>query len=202
MCSRRGQVQPRSRVGHQRRPVRHLPRDEQACRRLEHRGVTRPVTLPRFGRVPGSCPAARCKACASSSAHPTCRPSATTDPATPSTASTGRPPRAPTGHGARIRARPHRRRLDRARPRRRGPRRHGLESTEEYAVTAAASLARHMLDQSDPVAWCRKPPLPADRGPRQLERILEVLALVRPPASSTWRPCCRPRPAASPAARH
>jgi uncharacterized protein (DUF58 family) len=56
----------------------------------------------------------------------------------------------------------------------------GLESTEEYAVTAAASLARHLLDQSRAVGLVSQmATLPADRGPRQLERILEVLALVR-----------------------
>jgi uncharacterized protein (DUF58 family) len=56
----------------------------------------------------------------------------------------------------------------------------GLESTEEYAVTAAASLARHLLDQSRAVGLVSQTAtLPADRGPRQLERILEVLALVQ-----------------------
>ena len=56
----------------------------------------------------------------------------------------------------------------------------GLESTEEYAVTATASLARHLLDQSRSVGLVSQTAtLPADRGPRQLERILEVLALVR-----------------------
>lgn len=56
----------------------------------------------------------------------------------------------------------------------------GLESTEEYAVTAAASLARHLLDQSRAVGLVSQTAtLPADRGPRQVERILEVLALVR-----------------------
>jgi uncharacterized protein (DUF58 family) len=56
----------------------------------------------------------------------------------------------------------------------------GLESTEEYAVTAAASLARHLLDQSRAVGLVSQfATMPADRGPRQLERILEVLALVR-----------------------
>jgi uncharacterized protein (DUF58 family) len=60
----------------------------------------------------------------------------------------------------------------------------GLESTEEYAVTAAASLARHLLDQSRAVGLVSQTAtLPADRGPRQAERILEVLALVR--SSST-----------------
>jgi uncharacterized protein (DUF58 family) len=56
----------------------------------------------------------------------------------------------------------------------------GLESTEEYAVTAAASLARHLLDQGRAVGLVSQTAtLPADRGPRQAERILEVLALVR-----------------------
>src|ERR1700736_2302021 len=56
----------------------------------------------------------------------------------------------------------------------------GVESTEEYAVTAAASLARHLLDQGRAVGLVSQTAmLPADRGPRQAERILEVLALVR-----------------------
>jgi len=56
----------------------------------------------------------------------------------------------------------------------------GLESTEEYAVTAAASLARHLLDQGRAVGLVSQTAtLPVDRGPRQAERILEVLALVR-----------------------
>jgi uncharacterized protein (DUF58 family) len=56
----------------------------------------------------------------------------------------------------------------------------GLESTEEYAVTAAASLARHLLDQGRAVGLVSQTAtLPADRGPRQVERILEVLALVK-----------------------
>ena len=56
----------------------------------------------------------------------------------------------------------------------------GLESTEEYAVTAAASLARHLLDQGRAVGLVSQTAtLPADRGPRQAERILEVLALVK-----------------------
>jgi uncharacterized protein (DUF58 family) len=60
----------------------------------------------------------------------------------------------------------------------------GMESTEEYAVTAAASLARHLLDQGRAVGLVSQTAtLPADRGPRQAERILEVLALVK--ASST-----------------
>src|SRR5216684_1813986 len=56
----------------------------------------------------------------------------------------------------------------------------GLESTEEYAVTTAASLARHLLDQGRAVGLVSQTAtLPADRGPRQVERILEVLALVQ-----------------------
>jgi uncharacterized protein (DUF58 family) len=56
----------------------------------------------------------------------------------------------------------------------------GLESTEEYAVTTAASLARHLLDQGRAVGLVSQTAtLPTDRGPRQLQRILEVLALVR-----------------------
>jgi uncharacterized protein (DUF58 family) len=56
----------------------------------------------------------------------------------------------------------------------------GIESTEEYAVTAAASLARHLLEQGRAVGLVSQTAtLPADRGPRQAERILEVLALVR-----------------------
>jgi uncharacterized protein (DUF58 family) len=56
----------------------------------------------------------------------------------------------------------------------------GAESSEEYAVTATASLARHLLDQGRAVGLVSQTAtLPADRGPRQVERILEVLALVR-----------------------
>ncbi|HEV7665472.1 MAG TPA: DUF58 domain-containing protein [Chloroflexota bacterium] len=55
----------------------------------------------------------------------------------------------------------------------------GLESTEEYAVTATASLARHLLEQGRAIGLVSQTAtLPADRGPRHLERILEVLALV------------------------
>jgi hypothetical protein len=62
----------------------------------------------------------------------------------------------------------------------------GLESTEEYAVTAAASLARHLLDQGRAVGMVSQTAtLPADRGPRQAERILEVLALVRTDSTLT-----------------
>lgn len=62
----------------------------------------------------------------------------------------------------------------------------GLESTEEYAVTATASLARHLLDQGRAVGLVsQSATLPADRGPRQLERTLEVLALVRASSNLT-----------------
>jgi uncharacterized protein (DUF58 family) len=63
---------------------------------------------------------------------------------------------------------------------------HGLESSEEYAVTAAASLARHLLDQGRAVGLVSQTmTLPADRGPRQIERILEVLALVQASSNLT-----------------
>src|SRR6202011_6346134 len=56
----------------------------------------------------------------------------------------------------------------------------GVESTEEYAVTAAASLARHLLDQGRAVGLVSQTAsLPGHRGPRQVERILEVLALAQ-----------------------
>src|SRR5216684_414374 len=62
----------------------------------------------------------------------------------------------------------------------------GLESTEEYAVTAAASLARHLLDQGRAVGLVSQTTtLPTDRGPRQVERILEVLALVQATSNLT-----------------
>ncbi|MBV9578952.1 MAG: DUF58 domain-containing protein [Chloroflexi bacterium] len=62
----------------------------------------------------------------------------------------------------------------------------GLESTEEYAVNATASLARHLLDQGRAVGLVSQTAtLPADRGPRQAERILEVLALVQASSNLT-----------------
>src|SRR6185437_8455242 len=62
----------------------------------------------------------------------------------------------------------------------------GMESTEEYAVTATASLACHLLDQGRAVGLVSQTAtLPADRGPRQAERVLEVLALVRADSSLT-----------------
>ena len=59
----------------------------------------------------------------------------------------------------------------------------GEESTEEYAVTAAASLARKYLEAEYAVGLLvggRSPVLvPGGRGSRQLKRILEVLAEAR-----------------------
>ncbi len=59
----------------------------------------------------------------------------------------------------------------------------GEESTEEYGVTIAASIARRYLDAnlsvglitygSDQIA------IPAERGPAQLNRVMDALALVR-----------------------
>lgn len=56
----------------------------------------------------------------------------------------------------------------------------GPESTEEYAVTAAASLARLFVDQGRSVGMVSQhTTLPTDRGPRQLDRMLEILAVLR-----------------------
>lgn len=59
----------------------------------------------------------------------------------------------------------------------------GDESTTEYGVTIAASLAVAFLDASLPVGLLASGPtrveLPAERGERQRERILEALALAR-----------------------
>lgn len=53
-------------------------------------------------------------------------------------------------------------------------------STEEVAVSAAASLARHYLEMGRAVGLVSQAAtLPADRGPRQMDRLLEVLALAR-----------------------
>jgi len=58
-----------------------------------------------------------------------------------------------------------------------------LDSTEEYAVTVAASLARHFLNQNHAVGMVlntREPVVvPADRGARQLVKILEYLAVLQ-----------------------
>lgn len=57
-----------------------------------------------------------------------------------------------------------------------------LDSTEEYAVTIAASLSRHFINQNRNVGLVmngsQNMVIPADRGGRQLLKILEQLALV------------------------
>lgn len=56
-------------------------------------------------------------------------------------------------------------------------------ATEEYAVTVAASLARHFTNQNRTVglmaAGQHREILPTDRGARQLMKILEALAVLR-----------------------
>lgn len=58
-----------------------------------------------------------------------------------------------------------------------------LNSTAEYAVMTTASVARHLLAQNRVVgliAWGQqREVLPAERGPRQLFRMLETLAVLR-----------------------
>jgi uncharacterized protein (DUF58 family) len=57
----------------------------------------------------------------------------------------------------------------------------GPDSTEEYAVTAAASLVSHFLEQERAVGVLTQGTrLPPDRGPAQLLRALEFLAVARP----------------------
>lgn len=55
-------------------------------------------------------------------------------------------------------------------------------STEEYAVTLAASLARHFIDQNRTVGLIatgqHHEVIPTDRGARQLMKILEALAVI------------------------
>ncbi len=59
---------------------------------------------------------------------------------------------------------------------------HWLDSTEEYAVTLAASLARLLLAQGRAVGLIAHGAgagvLPADRGERQMVKVLETLAVV------------------------
>ncbi|MBV8083613.1 MAG: DUF58 domain-containing protein [Chloroflexi bacterium] len=59
----------------------------------------------------------------------------------------------------------------------------GMHSTEEYAVTTAASLAAHYLKGGRAVGLVcsgrTREVLPAERGQHQLIRILELLAIVR-----------------------
>jgi uncharacterized protein (DUF58 family) len=56
-------------------------------------------------------------------------------------------------------------------------------TSEEYAVTATASLAQHFIRQNRAVGLVayaqRREILPADRGQRQLTKILEALAVLR-----------------------
>ncbi len=62
----------------------------------------------------------------------------------------------------------------------------GPESTEEYAVTAAAALANHFLNQHRAVGLITQGQLLApDRGPRQLNKVLELLAVVRATSSTS-----------------
>jgi len=57
---------------------------------------------------------------------------------------------------------------------------HGAESTEEYSVTVAASLARHFLMQNRSVGLlAQREILQPDRGIRQLTKVLELLAVVK-----------------------
>lgn len=56
-------------------------------------------------------------------------------------------------------------------------------TTEEYAVTVTASLARHFLQKDRSVGFAtygqRREMIQVDRGPRQLTKILETLAVVQ-----------------------
>jgi uncharacterized protein (DUF58 family) len=65
-----------------------------------------------------------------------------------------------------------------------------LDSTEEYVVTIAASLARHFLNQNRNVGLIinssQHTVIPADRGGRQMLKILEQLAVVRADGQSTF----------------
>jgi uncharacterized protein (DUF58 family) len=61
----------------------------------------------------------------------------------------------------------------------------GAESTEEYAVTIAASLGKHFLMQNRSVGFlAQNEVIQADRGSRQLTKLLELLAVVR---SDRWQ---------------
>jgi uncharacterized protein (DUF58 family) len=63
-----------------------------------------------------------------------------------------------------------------------------LDSTEEYAVTIAASLANHFLEQTRNVGVIfnnrNRDFIPADRGPRQMTKILEQLAVLQADGSA------------------
>jgi uncharacterized protein (DUF58 family) len=56
---------------------------------------------------------------------------------------------------------------------------HGAESTEEYAVTVAASMAKHYLMENRSVGLlAQREILQPDRGIRQLTKVFELLAVV------------------------
>jgi uncharacterized protein (DUF58 family) len=64
----------------------------------------------------------------------------------------------------------------------------GDSSTEEYGVTIASSLASYLLRQQElavglVVSGVSEAALPLDRGERQIDRILELLAVVHPKRS-------------------
>ncbi len=63
-----------------------------------------------------------------------------------------------------------------------------VPTTEEYGVTAAASLAQHFIRRNRSVGLVaygqRREVLPADRGQRQLTKILETLAVLRAEGSA------------------
>ena len=66
----------------------------------------------------------------------------------------------------------------------------GDSSTEEYGVTIAASLASYLLRQQELsvgliVSGVAEASLPLDRSQRQLDRILELLAIVHPKRSAS-----------------
>jgi uncharacterized protein (DUF58 family) len=65
----------------------------------------------------------------------------------------------------------------------RRPRLELIPSTEEYAVTIAASLAKHFIIRDRAVGLVtyayQREVIPADRGERQLSKILEVLAVLK-----------------------
>lgn len=65
-----------------------------------------------------------------------------------------------------------------------------LDSTEEYGVTIAASLARHFLQQNRNVGLISNGAhpmiIPADRGGRQMFKILEQLAVVEADGSTPF----------------
>lgn len=65
-----------------------------------------------------------------------------------------------------------------------------LDSTEEYLVTIAASLARHFLNQNRNVGLLLNSSqhivIPADRGGRQMLKILEQLATVHADGQATF----------------